>query len=180
MSIRYVPKSQIVENQKAKIGEWVFRKSGIPYLGKYHLIKGQPFAGATFDPTKEQRPLQKFNESKLYKIIQSSGLNSPAYLMALANPGAIDTLIPGVVSSIPIMEGVTLDNGEEQGIRIFVSKSNQNPRIIKEVIENSPDHQTAIQNPFYKIVKIDFDEDVELQLEAAEKEIPGISIFLGY
>jgi hypothetical protein len=179
MSIRYIPKSQIIENKKSKFGEWVFKKSGIPYLGKYHLIKGQPFAGATFDPTKEQRPLQKLNESKLYKIILSSGLNSPAYLMALGNPGILNTLAPTIISSIPIMSNISSDSDDGGSIRVFVSKINQNPRIIKEVIENSPDHQAAIQNPFYKIVKIDFSEDVDIQVEAAEKEMPGIKTFLG-
>jgi hypothetical protein len=180
MAIKYVPKSQLIENQSSKIGQWVFEQSGIPYLGKYHLIKGQPFAGVTFDPTVEPRPLQKFNESKLYKILQSAGITSPAYIMALNNPESIDTLVSSTITSLPISQEVISDVDYAGGIRIFIQKTNENPKTIKEVKEYSPEHQIALQNPFYKVVRIDVSEDINTQAKEAEKEIPGISIFLGY
>ena len=109
MAINYIPRSQIVENKKAKIGEWVYKKTGIPFLGTYHLVKGKPFVGATFSPTKESQPLEKTTESRLFKILTTSGPNSPAYLMAIGNPGGIGTLVSVAITAAPIIKGVFAD-----------------------------------------------------------------------
>jgi hypothetical protein len=179
MAINYIPRSQIVENKKAQIGEWVYKKTGIPFLGKYHLVKGKPFADATFSPTKKQKPLEKTTESKLFKILTTSGPNSPAYLMAIGNPGGIGTLVSVAVVAAPIIKGVISDSGGNSGVKIFVQKTNVDPKTIKEVKENSPDHQAAQQSPFYKIVTLDLSKNLDPQLVEAEKIIPGIKIFLG-
>jgi hypothetical protein len=183
MAINYIPRSQIVENKKAQIGEWVYKKTGIPFLGKYHLIKGKPFAGATFDPKKPQQPLEKTIESRLFKILTTSGPNSPAYLMAIGNPGGLGTLAGVAAVGIPIIKGVfeegDANNSGEIKIRVFIQKSNEEPKTIKEVIDNSAQHRLATQNDFYKIVKLDMSKDLNPQLEEAEKIIPGIRIFLG-
>ena len=181
MAINYIPRSQIVENKKAKIGEWVYQKTGIPYLGKYHLIKGKPFAGATFQPNKSQQPLEKTTESKLFRILTTSGPNSPAYLMAIGNPGGIGTLVGVAAVGIPIIKGVFADSDSDPqtGFRIFVQKSNEEPKIIKEIKENSAEYQNLLSNPFYKIVKLDLSKDLTPQVEEGEKIIPGLKIFLG-
>jgi hypothetical protein len=181
MAINYIPRSQIVENKKAKIGEWVYKKTGIPFLGTYHLIKGKPFAGATFSPTKKQQPLEKTLESQLFKILTTSGPNSPAYLMAIGNPGGIGTLVGAAVTAIPIIKGVFTegDSNPTTGFRVFVQKSNEEPKTIKEVKDNSPDHQIAQQNAFYKIVRLDLSKDLSPQIEEGDKIIPGLKIFLG-
>lgn len=181
MAVNYIPRSQIVENKKAKIGEWVYKKTGIPFVGKYHLIKGKPFAGAIFSPTKPQQPLEKTTESKLFKILTTSGPNSPAYLMAIGNPGGIGTLVGVAAVGIPIIKGVfpESDSMPQTGSRIFIQKSNVEPKTIKEVKENSPEYNAASSNPFYKIVKLDMSKDLNPQIEEGEKLIPGLKIFLG-
>jgi hypothetical protein len=180
MAINYIPRSQIIENKKAKIGEWVYKKTGIPFLGKYHLIKGKPFAGAIYQPAKISQLLEKTTESKLFKILTTSGPNSPAYLMAIGNPGGIGTLAGIAAVGIPIIKGV-FDEGdaEEVGFRVFIQKSNAEPKIIKEVKDNSPDYTAAVSNPLYRIVKLDMSKDLNPQIEEAEKIIPGLKIFLG-
>ncbi len=181
MAINYIPRSQIVENKSAKIGEWVYKKTGVPYLGKYHLVKGKPFAGATFSPTKKQQPLEKTSESQLFKILTKSGPYSPEYLMAIGNPGGIGTLVGAAVVAVPIIKSVfsDSDSGPTTGFRIFIQKSNEEPKTIKEIKDNSPDLQAATQNPFYKIVKLDLSKDLGPQIEEGEKIIPGLKIFLG-
>lgn len=180
MAINYIPRSQIIENKKAKIGEWVYQKTGVPFLGKYHLVKGKPFAGATFSPTKAQQPLEKTTESKLFRILTSSGPNSPAYLMAIGNPGGIGTLAGIAAVGIPIIKNVFADGDiKEAKFKVFIQKSNSEPKIIKEVEDNSPDYTAAVSNPLYRIVKLDMSKDLAPQLEEAEKIIPGIKIFLG-
>ncbi len=180
--INYIPRSQIVENKNAKPGQWVFKKTGVPYLGKYHLIKGQPFAGPTFVLNKPQTPLEKTTESNLFRILINSGPTSPAYLMAIGNPGGIGTLAGVAVTAIPIIKGVFTegDDNPETGFRVFIQKSNEEPKTIKEVQDNSPDHQLAMQNAFYKIVKLDLSKDLIPQVEEGDKIIPGLKIFLGY
>jgi hypothetical protein len=180
MAVNYVPRSQIIENKKATIGEWVYKKTGIPYLGKYHLIKGKPFAGATFQPNKAQQPLEKTTESKLFRILTSSGPNSPAYLMAIGNPGGLGTLAGAVAVGIPIIKGVFVEgDADEIPFRVFIQKTNEEPKTIKEVKDNSPQHQLALQNALYQVVRLDFSKDLEPQLEEGEKLIPGLKIFLG-
>lgn len=180
MAINYIPRSQIVENKKAKIGEWVYKKTGVPFLGKYHLVKGKPFAGATFQPNKAQQPLEKTTESQLFKILTTSGPNSPAYLMAIGNPGGIGTLAGIAAVGIPIIKNTFAESDNTNtGFRVFIQKSNAEPKIIKEVKDNSPDYELAKSNALYKIVKLDMSKDLAPQLEEAEKIIPGIKIFLG-
>lgn len=179
MAINYIPRSQIIENKKAQIGEWVYKKTGIPFLGKYHLIKGKPFAGAIFSPNKTQQPLEKTTESKLFKILTTSGPNSPAYLMAIGNPGGIGTLVSVAVVAAPIIKGVIPDGDGIKGTRIFIQKTNVEPKTIKEIKEDSPEYQAVSQNAFYKIVKIDLSKNLDPQLVEAEKSIPGITAFLG-
>jgi hypothetical protein len=180
MAINYIPRSQIIENKKAKIGEWVYQKTGIPFLGKYHLVKGKPFAGATFLPNQAQQPLEKTTESKLFRILTNSGPNSPAYLMAIGNPGGIGTLAGIAAVGIPIIKNAFAD-GDIKGaeFKVFIQKSNDEPKIIKEVKDNSPDYEAAVSNSLYRIVKLDMSKDLAPQLEEAEKIIPGIKIFLG-
>lgn len=180
MAVNYIPRSQIVENKKAKIGEWVYKKTGVPFLGKYHLVKGKPFAGAIFQPSKPQQPLEKTTESQLFKILTTSGPNSPAYLMAIGNPGGIGTLAGIAVVGIPIVKSV-LSEGDsaESGFRVFIQKSNQEPKIIKEVKDNSAEYTAAKSNALYKIVKLDMSKDLTPQIEEGEKIIPGLKIFLG-
>jgi hypothetical protein len=182
MAINYIPRSQIIENKKAKIGEWVYKKTGIPFLGTYHLVKGKPFAGATFSLTKKQQPLEKTTQSKLFKILTTSGPNSPAYLMAIGNPGGIGTLVGAAVVAVPVIRGVLggSDNGNETdgGFRIFVQKSNEEPKTIKEIKDNSSDYKLALSNSFYKIVKLDLSQNLGPQIEDGEKIIPGLKIFL--
>jgi len=179
--INYIPRSQIVENKNAKIGEWVFKKTGIPFLGKYHLVKGKPFAGAIFSPTKQSQPLEKTTESKLFKILTTSGPNSPAYLMAIGNPGGIGTLVSVAVAAAPIVKGVFADSDSKptSGFRIFVQKSNVEPKTIKEVKENSLEYTAASASPFFKMVKLDLSKDLDPQIEEGEKSIPGLKTFLG-
>ncbi len=182
MAVNYIPRSQIVENKKAKIGEYVFKKTGVPYLGKYHLIKGKPFAGAIFTPNKPQSPLEKTTESALFRILSTSGPTSPAYLMAIGNPGGLGTLAGAAVVAIPIIKGVFEegDTDSATGFRVFVQKSNEEPKTIKEVKDNSPDHQLAMQNAFYKVVRLDLSKNLIPQVEEGDKIIPGLKIFLGY
>jgi len=180
MAINYIPRSQIIENKKAKIGEWVYKKTGVPFLGKYHLVKGKPFAGATFSPTKAQQPLEKTTESNLFRILTTSGPNSPAYLMAIGNPGGIGTLAGIAAVGVPIIKNAFAESDiKEAGFKVFIQKSNTEPKTIKEVEDNSPDYAAAVSNSLYKIVKLDMSKDLTPQLEEAEKIIPGIKIFLG-
>jgi hypothetical protein len=180
MAINYIPRSQIVENKKAQIGEWVYKKTGIPFLGKYHLIKGKPFAGANFLPTKKQQPLEKTSESKLFKILTTSGPNSPAYLMAIGNPGGIGTLVSVAVAATPIVKGVISDSGGNSGIRVFVQKTNVDPKTIKEIKDHSLEYIVTSSNPFYRSVSIFWKESLtpESSLNEADKIIPGIRLFL--
>jgi hypothetical protein len=181
MAVNYIPRSQIVENKKAKIGEWVYQKTGVPFLGKYHLIKGSPFAGATFSASRTPQPLEKTTESRLFRILASSGPNSPEYLMAIGNPGGIGTLVGVAAVGIPIIKGVFADGDSDlsTGFRIFVQKTNEEPKTIKEVKEDSTEYRFLQRSPFYKIVKLDLSKDIGLQAEEGEKIIPGLKIFLG-
>jgi hypothetical protein len=181
MAVTYIPRSQIVENKTAKIGEWVFQKTGVPFLGKYHLIKGRPYVGATYVPSKKQIPLEKTTTNQLFKILSTSGPNSPAYLMAIGNSAGIGTLVGAAVTAIPIIKGVFTDGDAipETGFRIFVQKTNEEPKTIKEIKKDSPDYAVAKTNPFFKIVEIDLSKGLDSQLEEAEKVIPGMKIFLG-
>jgi hypothetical protein len=166
-----VPKSQIQENLTARDGDFTYPSSGLSYIGKYHVIQGQAYAGATQNSFPTPVKLEIPSSNIMAYMIGAGGYGTAAYVIAEKN---IETA-KGLYDQYKPQQTVSISS-EKTGIHNYLQKSNDPNKIIKEISTN--DVYQLKQDPINKIVTIDFSSaDFQEQLVEAEKIIPGITIF---
>lgn len=174
---KYIPKSQIIENQTAKEGELVYAESGMPYSGKYFIIQGLAYAGERPEDGKPLIPLDLPNVNTLAEIQALIGAATGAYSFFKSRMDLVRGIKEKIIPAQPVQS-----QGEgsvpRQGISYFVQKINDPNKIIKEV--KDPNSIASLQqDPLYIVVQIDFSSsDVNKQIEEGNKKIPGLKTFL--
>lgn len=167
-----VPKSQIQENIMTQGNQFVYPSSGVPYNGKYHIIQGQAYAGATQSEYPTPIILEKASSNIMVHVMGSVGFASAGYALAEQNietaKGLYDEYKPQ-----QIVESST----RKTGVHNYLQKSNDLNKIIKEI--SLTDTYQYRLDPINKIVSINFSaDDFQQQIVAAEKIIPGITTFV--
>jgi hypothetical protein len=167
-----VPKSQIQENLTSKDGEYTYPSSGLPYTGKYHIIQGKAYAGATQNSFPTPVKLEVPSSNIMAYMISAGGFATAAYVIAQKN---IETA-KGLYDQYKPQQTVQ-SSSKKEGIHNYLQKSNDPNKIIKEV--SAKDVYQLEQDPINKIVIVDFSSSVfSEQLIEAEKIIPGITTFV--
>jgi hypothetical protein len=168
-----IPKSQIISNLQAKTSEFVYVDSGLPFSGSYHIINGKIYAGANEKTYQQPIPIEKPANNNLSNIINSTGLGSAAHNLSLRNKETTRNLAPKQINP----HIIRINSPLKIGINYYFQKSNDPNYIIKKI-----SHDEAIQlarDPINKVISIDFSaENLNTQLESAEKIIPGITAFV--
>lgn len=169
------PKSQILKNIKAQPNEFVYIDSGLLFSGYYHIISGRAFAGGDEKVYPQPVPLEKPSSNVLTGIINTIGLGTAAYNLAIRNKSTAHDLSPKQV--IPQTVQKTTKYEAKSGINYYFQKSNDLNYIIKKISQDE-----AIQlakDPINKIVSINFSaENLDAQLKSSEKIIQGITMFV--
>ena len=167
-----VPKSQIQENLTAKDGEFVYPSSGLPYTGKYHIIQGKTYAGATQSTFNPPVKLDVPSSNIMAYVIGAAGFATAAYAVAQKNVN----MAKGLYDQYKPQQTIQ-SSSKKTGIHNYLQKSTDPNKVIKEISAN--DVYQLKQDPINKIVTIDFSSNESFeQLEAAEKIIPGITTFV--
>jgi len=177
----YIPESQIISNQIAKPGEFVYSDSGIPYVGSYHIINGKAFAGAVLNTFEVSIPLDQPPTNVMASIVNIAGFGTAAYAMAKQNINNAKNLIEKFIPSSQVQissEGSTPRTGKST----FTQKSNDPNNIIKEIKNDSSNNELILslkKDPLYKLVEIDFNSPTTTQqIEEGDKIIPGLKTFV--
>jgi hypothetical protein len=167
-----VPKSQIKENLTAKPGDFVYPPSGLPYTGKYHVIQGKAYAGATQNSLPTPVKLEIPSSNIMAYMIGAVGFATAAYAIAQKNVEAAK----GLYDQYKPQQTVST-SGSKVGVHNYLQKSNDPNKIIKEI--SATDVFQLKKDPINKIVTITLGvADTPQQLIEAEKIIPGITAFV--
>jgi hypothetical protein len=166
-----VPKSQIQENLTSKDGEYTYPSSGLPYTGKYHIIQGKAYAGATQNSFPTPVKLEVPSSNIMAYMISEGGFATAAYVIAQKNMN----MAKGLYDQYKPQQTVS-SSSEKVGIKNYLLKSNDPNKIIKEISSNDV-YQLKL-DPINKIVSINFSIESSEQLVEAEKIIPGITTFV--
>jgi hypothetical protein len=173
----YIPESQIISNQIAKPGEFVYSDSGIPYVGLYHIINGKAFAGAVLNTFEVPIPLDQPPTNVMASIVNIAGFGTAAYAMAKQNINNAKNLIEKFIPSAQIQksnEGSTPRTGKST----FTQKTNDPNKVIKEIKDPNL-IATLRQDPLYVVVQIDFSSpNANQQIEDGNKQLPGLKTFV--
>ncbi len=183
-----IPKNQILTNIQAQKTEFVYADSGLPFSGYYHIINGKAFAGGDENVFPIPIPLEKPQDNTLSKVITSVGLGTAAYNLARRNLNTAHNLAPKSIH--PHIVQITSGNNSnsqsddiksiiefKEEVNYYLQKSNDPNRFIKKISFNEATQ--LIKDPINKVVTINFaSENLDEQLAAAEKIIPGITVFV--
>jgi hypothetical protein len=168
-----IPKNQIITNQQAVFNEFVYVDSGLAFSGSYHIISGKTYAGANERVYAQPVPIERPQNNALANVININGLGSAAYNLSLRNKETTRNLAPKQINP----HIIRINSPLKIGISYYFQKSNDPNYIIKKI---SHDEATQLsKDPINKVVSIDFSaENLDIQLESAEKIIPGIAAFV--
>ncbi len=167
MAIR-IPKNTIVESKYTIGNEYILLSSYQRYQGYYYEMNGKFFAGKEFDQ----------NAPELQKILSSKSNN----LLTLASTFLFGKLSGINVNSntIPtyVYQPTEEDYSRGYSIRYFYKKINTNPILIREI--NKETYDSLLNNPLYQVISIIWTVRPEnVNLDEAEKQMPGLKAFLG-
>jgi hypothetical protein len=167
MAIR-IPKNTIVESKYTIGNEYILLSSYQRYQGYYYEMNGKFFAGKEFDQ----------NSPELQKILSSKSNN----LLTLASTFLFGKLSGINVNSntIPtyVYQPTEEDYSRGYSIRYFYKKINTNPILIREI--NKETYDSLLNNPLYQVISIIWTVRPEnVNLDEAEKQMPGLKAFLG-
>jgi hypothetical protein len=181
-----IPKNQILTNIQAQKNEFVYADSGIQFSGYYHIISGRAFAGGNESIYPVPIPLEKPQDNTLSNVITSVGLGTAAYNLARRNLNTANNLSSKSIDPhiIQISSRINLNSDNDlktviefkEEVNHYFQKSNDPNRFIKKI--SLEDAVQLSRDPINKVVTINFaSENLDEQLAAAEKIIPGITIF---
>lgn len=165
MGVR-IPQNQTITNKYTSGGEYMIADTQNEYKGYYYELNNRTYAGENFDT----------NNPEIVKI----NLNN--YNKLLGNP---NTYAYGVVSGVKIPNNNKITsiptsinpNLVDVGTKFYCQKVNQNPIVIKEIDEDT--YKSLQTNPLYKTTYVGKYNGKYQSVDDAEKQIPGITTFLG-
>jgi hypothetical protein len=173
MALR-VPKNKIPEGKYTAGGEYIVESTNAIYQGYYYELNSLFYAGKSFD----------INALKLIPIKDRNTLLNRGLSLALFSTISkitSQTLQQPKVISIP--NGPTTSrNITSNTDRFYCKKVNEQPFIIKEIDKTT--YNSLQSNPLYKTTSVKFvpspgyAQGIPQNLDQAEKELPGIRIFL--
>jgi hypothetical protein len=167
MAIR-IPKNLIVESKYTIGNEYILLSSYQQYQGYYYEINGKYFAGKEFDQNAPE--LQKRSSPKSNSLLT---LASTFLFGKLSGINVNSNTIPTYVYQ-PTEE----DYGQGYSIRYFYKKNNINPILIREI--NKETYDLLLNNPLYQVILIRWTIRPEnVNIDEAEKQMPGLKAFLG-
>lgn len=158
-----IPSNSITYNYT--IGnEFVYASSQKDYQGHYYLVGNKYYAGNEF----------KITAPELYKK------TSPSYNTMLDNPSLKTySLISKITSQdlaspkyTPLFK-TDLDTDQSGDETYYAKKLNVNPPFIRQIDKTT--YINLQKDPFYRVVSLKSDRS---DLDEAEKQMPGLKIFL--
>ena len=190
MATEYIPEGQIIRDLTAKEGELVYAQNGLPYTGKYHIIRGRAFAGKDNTVYKVPVPLDQPDVNALAEIMKLYGTAMGTYnffksrleaLKGLKNEfvdnanNVVNTFSPPVSSVSVKTEGE--GSTSKTGTHYYLQLTNTSNKTIKEISQIGYNLHKSV--PTSKTVSINFDSpNVEKQIEDGDKIIPGLKTFV--
>jgi hypothetical protein len=176
------PKNQIKSDLYTSGGELIIASSGVDYIGYYHVINNQAFAGkkqgefATeiiLDVAPELVPAGT-QSNFLSDIGNTVGFFTDAYAFAKSNLEAAKSIADKYIPSKSLKT-----NTLREGIHYFSQNKLDADKIIKEILSSDVSLSSLQKDPTYIIVQIDFSSpDVDKQIEEGNKQIPGLKTFV--
>lgn len=183
MAKEYIPEGQIIRDLTAKEGELVYAENGLPYIGKYHIIKGRAFAGANNNIFKVPVPLDQPDVNAFAEIMKLYGTAMGTYNFFKSRLEAIKNLKNEVANTFspPVQSQPVQKEGEgstsKTGTHYYLQKINTTDKVIKKITKF--EFTLLAKDPISKTVSINFDApDVDKQIEDGDKIIPGLKTFI--
>jgi hypothetical protein len=173
-----IPKNKIQEGKYTSGGEYIVESTNTVYTGYYYILNNEAFAGKEYN-------------SKAPKLVLVKDRNK---LLNRGKSLATFSLISGITSQILQTPKITslpetdLENSPQKinnntATKYYCRNTTQKDIIIKEIDEAT--YKTLKQNPIYQTTSVTFiaspgfARGIPQNLDQAEKELPGIKIFLG-
>lgn len=196
------PKNQIKNDLYTGGGEFVYKTTGLDYIGYYHIINNKAYAGrdqfsSNFKVVEgrkigDKSPLQiQFltpveldiapallpegaPPNFLANIGNVVGFFTDAYSFAKSNLDTAKSLAEKYIPS-----KVVKPNTPRQGLHYFTQNKLDTNKVIKEVEPNDVSLSSLQQDPTYIVVQIDFSApDSNQQIEEGDKKMPGLKTFI--
>ncbi len=182
----YIPKSQLLVGLKAKEGEFIYAKTGLPFSGEYHIVSGKAYAGKFFQ-FNPAVPLDKPDLNLLAEVNALVANYTGIVSWAKARYERLKNLKQGAEEKINAVKEAVRKQDEgsspRTGLYYFVQKSNDPNKKIQEYSKTNKNTVNAItyysNNPKYNVVMVDFSSpNSTSQIDDGEKIIPGLKTFL--
>jgi hypothetical protein len=153
-----IPANKIQKGKYTIGGEFIDKITNVPYKGYYYIFNNLYFAGKEYSS----------NARELIKAVEENKL------MRLNASAANYSLISGITSQDLQTPKVNyLQYNTSDSTRYFYRKINENnPIIIREIDKNNYDK--IKNNPLFQTTFLDDTKS----LDQAEKELPGLTLFL--
>jgi hypothetical protein len=176
------PRNQVKSNLYTQGGEFIYKSTGLDYVGYYYTINNKAYAGPVPLPNNLFLPIElDVNPNKLpegadtnilHTVGNVAGFFTEAYNFAKSNLETAQYIKDKVFPS------KTITNAQLRvGLHYFIQNSTDQNKIIKETDLTS--YNQLQKDPVYKTVSIDFSSpDAEKQIEDGEKIIPGLKTFI--
>lgn len=167
MGVR-IPANQAVTNKYTSGKEYMFKDTYKEYQGYYYELNGKTFAGKEFATSAPE--LIRINSADVNTL-----LTNPATFVYGKVSGA--KIINNKITALPQSDNnVIFDKGGEIFLKFFCQKTNSSSIIIKEIDEDS--YKRIQDDPLYKTTYIGEYNNIIQTIEDAEKQIPGLKLFL--
>jgi hypothetical protein len=163
-----IPKSSIIF-KKANVGELIYSINNAPFSGSYYEYANKKYAGDQYN----------VNAPELTTPVQSNQLLN-------SFPSNVFSLISGITSQqlqkfsqpvVGINAGIAKHADDTNVVRFYCTKTNEVPYIIKQIDEST--YLSLSVNPFYKTTYTGTYNEKYQSEDEAEKQIPGLKVFLG-
>jgi len=158
-----VPLNIIQTGKYTSGGEFVEELSNKPYQGYYYELNGFLYTGKEYS-VNAVKIIKKQNQNQLYN-------NSNTAMFSFMSGITSQQLSSIIVKGIPFGE---LPHGEN--LSFYSRQLNINPIIIKSIDEKT--YLSLQGNPLYKTTFIGNYNDVDQNIDQAERQMPGLKTFL--
>jgi hypothetical protein len=181
MSVRN-PRNQVKTNLSTQGGEFIYKSTGLDYVGYYYTINDKAYVGPVPLPNNLFLPIElDVNPNKLpegadtnilHAVGNAAGFFTQAYNFAKSN---LETA--GIIKDKDVTPKTVTNAQLRVGLHYFIQNSTDQNKIIKETDLTS--YNQLQKDPVYKTVSINFSSpDAEKQIEDGEKIIPGLKTFI--
>jgi hypothetical protein len=185
------PRNQVKSNLYTQGGEFIYKSTGLDYVGYYYTINDKAYAGPVPIPNNLFLPIELdvnpnllpegADTNILHAVGNAAGFFTEAYNFAKSNLETAQYIKDKsftYLEQFKQMHAKTVTNNQPRvGLHYFIQNSTDQNKIIKETDLTS--YNQLRKDPVYKTVSIDFSSpDAEKQIEDGEKIIPGLKTFI--